>query len=157
MQQIIDCISQAADIARRKFTAGEQSMLLDIFNGTLLTPGILGQHIIAQVEDSFRLYPGEYEGKWSVDKTEMTEKINALDRYDAALLELWAVGFWHLNPEAVDDYLAGRLNLGSAYTARLAALDTISDRLKKTRSSFKSGEIANCWTELDRVTERLRG
>jgi hypothetical protein len=157
MQQIIDCISQAADIARRKFTAGEQSMLLDIFNGTFLTPGILGQHIIAQVEDSFRLYPGEYESKWSVDKTAMLEKINALDQCDSALMELWAVGFWQINPEAVDDYLAGKLTLGSAYTAQLAALDFISDRLEKTKGSFKSGEIANCRTELDRVIEKLRG
>jgi len=157
MQQIIDCISQAADIARRKFTAGEQSMLLDIFNGTFLTPGILGQHIVAQVEDSFRLYPGEYEQNCGVDKSAMLEKISALDRYDSALIELWSVGFWQISPGAVDDYIAGKLTLGRAYSAQLATLADISSRLEKTKGSFKSATLAQCRTDLDQAIEKLQG
>lgn len=157
MQQIIDCLSQAMDMTRRKFTAGEQSMLLDIFNGTFLTPGILGQHITAQVEDSFRLYPGEYEGKWGVDKTAMLEKINALDKYDSALVELWAVGFWQINPGEIDKYITGKLSLGSECAAQIATLSDISARLEKTKSAFKSAAVAECRTDLEHVIDKLQG
>ena len=56
---------------KEEFSAGELSMLLDIFNATALTPGIFGPHITAQVEDSFNEYPDMYEKKWSIDKKAM--------------------------------------------------------------------------------------
>lgn len=140
--QIITVISQAMDMSRRKFTRGEQSMLIDIFNGTLLTPGILGRHLIAQVEDSFALYPGVYEEKWGVEKSAMIEKCRALNPTEAALCELWAVGFWALGVDALESYLDGRLNLAVRITDVIARLDSAAERLEKTKGAFKSAAVA---------------
>lgn len=141
--QIITVITQAMDMARRKFSRGEQLMLIDIFNGTALTPGILGQHLIAQVEDSFALYPGMYEEKWEVDQKQMLEKIVSLTPWETIFLELWAVGFWALGKEdALDAYVAGRINLSIRLTDVIARLDSVSEMLEKTKSAFKSAAIA---------------
>jgi hypothetical protein len=145
--QIITVITQTMDMARRNFSRGEQMMLIDIFNGTILTPGILGQHIIAQVEDSFALYSGMYEEKWGVDRKEMEEKIRALDILTATWLELWAVGFWALNDAdrsgMLESYVAGKINLAEHLTDILARLHTVSETLLKSRSVFKSATIAD--------------
>ena len=157
--QIITVITHAADIARRKFTRGEQSMLIDIFNGTALTADLLGQHLTAQIEDSFRLYPEMYEKKWGVTEKEMIEKINSLDPISAAFLELWAVGFWAVNtsePGELDDYLSGKLNLTVRIEDIIQQLQDVSDRLEQTRSAFKSAAIAEARASVEKITDTLR-
>ena len=49
-----------------QFTAGELSLIIDVFNGTALTPGLAGQHIAINVADSIDL--DHTDQKWSVDK-----------------------------------------------------------------------------------------
>ena len=157
--QIITVISQACDMARRKFSQGEQSMLIDIFNGTALPPNILGQHLTAQVEDSFRLYPGQYEKKWSVTEKEMMDKIISLDPATAIFLELWAVGFWAINtsePGELEDYLSNKLNLTVRVEDILQQLQEVSDRLEQTRSAFKSATIAEARASVNKITDTLR-
>lgn len=157
----LSVITQAMDMARRKFTRGEQSMLIDIFNGTALTPGILGQHLIAQVEDSFADIPGEYEQKWEVNRQEMVDKIVSLDPVSAAFLELWAVGFWALQggdvPPLLEDYIAGRIDLARTLGNVLARLDASSERLEGTKSSFKSPVIADVRSVIDVAADILKG
>jgi len=159
--QIITVISQACDMARRKFTRGEQSMLIDIFNGTALTPGILGQHLAAQIEDSFRLYPGIYEEKWGVNEKEMIDKIKiiSLDPVSAVFLELWAVGFWAVNQDAGDleNYLSGKLTLSTRIEELIGMLDSISERLEQTKNSFKSAAVAEARSEAEKAKEILEG
>lgn len=156
--QIITVITQAMDMARRKFTRGEQSMLIDIFNGTALTPGILGQHLIADVEDSFDDMPGEYEEKWGVNRQEMVDKINALSPLDAIFLELWANSFWHLDkPEALSGYLAGTLNLNTHMQGIIARLDTAEDLLERTKNAFKSGQVAEAREIIKEAREIILG
>lgn len=153
--QIITVITQAMDMARRKFTRGEQLMLIDIFNGTMLTPQILGQHLTVQIEDSFALYPGMYEEKWIVDRTEMTEKIISLDPISAIFLELWAVGYWAIHdPDRegmLDAYVAGKINLAVHMTDILARLHTVSETLLNSRTAFKSPAIADARQVTDEI------
>lgn len=154
----LSVITQACDQARRKFTRGEQAMLIDIFNGSLLTPGILGQHLIAQVEDSFALYPQVYEAKWGVTQTEMMDKTISLDPVAAAFVELWAVGFWALNTGAageLEEYLSGKLNLGLYLSAAIEQLAEAGDRLEKTKGAFKSAAVAEAREQVERAREKV--
>lgn len=156
--QILTVLSQACDQARKKFCREEQLMFIDIFNGTALTAGILGQHLTAQVEDSFNLYPGIYEEKWGTSKKDMLDKIMSLDRYEAALVELWAVGFWALSKEdALESYIAGRINISIRVTDAIARLHTAGDQLEKTKSAFKSASIADCRKTIQEAAEILSG
>lgn len=156
--QIISVISQACDIARRQLTKGEQSMLIDICNGTMLTPHLLGRHLFAEVEDSFVLYPDMYEKKWTVEKTSMLEKIKNLDTLSAALLELWAIGFWAINtsePGQLEAYIAGRINISAQIENIIIAQRDICDRLETTRSAFKSAAIAKSRSDLEKISNVL--
>lgn len=157
--QIITVLSQVMDMARRKFTRGEQSMLIDIFNGTILTPGILGQHLTAEVEDSFNLYPGVYEEKWGVDQKEMVDKIISLDPLTAAFLELWVVGFWAVNiseSSQLEDYLSGKLNLSVRIEDIIQQLQKVCDKLEQTKSAFKSASVAESRTQTEKAAYTLR-
>lgn len=124
--QILTIIAQAMDIARRKFSREEQTMLIGIFHAynTPIIPGLLGQHLLAGVEDSFRRYPGIHEEKWGIKKDEMVEKIKALDPISAALLELWAACFWCLDARMLEPYLEGKLTLSTHIEGIIRSLES---------------------------------
>lgn len=84
---------------RGTLTRGELCMVLDVLNGhgSILAyggHGLAGQSLPLSIADSFRLYPGEYEGKWGVDEKAMNEKLSRLTRWQLVCLEVWAAGFW---------------------------------------------------------------
>jgi hypothetical protein len=156
----ISTITQAMDTARRKFTRGEQLMLIDIFNSTMLTPGILGQHLTAQIEDSFALYPGQYEEKWEVNQKEMMEKIVSLTPADAIFLELWAVGYWAVadpisTGETLENYVQGKFNLESRLREVIEKLEMVGEKLEQTKSAFKSATIAEARKSIEEVSSIL--
>ncbi len=156
--QIIAIITQACDDARRKLNINEQKMLIDIYNGTMLTPRTLGCILLAQVEDSFALYTGHYEGKWGVEKEEMIEKIKSLSQLDAALIELWAIGFWALNTGAageIENYITSKLSLLDVMNNAAGRLSEASKLLEKTKSAFRSGQVAEARKIIDEVLSRL--
>ena len=100
---------------RGKFTRGELAMILDALNGhgAILAyggRGLGGQHIRLSIYDSFELYPGMYEGKWSVDKW-LNDKLALLSRWQLTCLEIWAAGFWKGGYQNIplDDYIKGLL------------------------------------------------
>lgn len=75
-----------------KFSDNELNLILDAFNGTLLTTQIMGQHLLPQVEDGCRF---EFlDEKWEVKKEELLKKISDLTNFQAAAVELWASAFW---------------------------------------------------------------
>jgi hypothetical protein len=74
------------------FSEAELSLILDIHNGTLLTPGIAGQHIGIAVRDSIELDGSDK--KWDIDGLSMIGKVEQLPIFSRACLELWAVGYW---------------------------------------------------------------
>lgn len=71
----------------------ELSLMIDIFNSTALRPGILGQHLAAQVSDGIAL--DHLDEKWEIDGKKLNEKIGKLTMFECACLELWANGFWY--------------------------------------------------------------
>lgn len=86
---------------RGRFSRGELSLMIDVFNATALMPGILGQHLGIQCADGVAL--DELDEKWEIEKDPFLERIQALTLFEAACLELWATGFWATLHEGVDD------------------------------------------------------
>jgi hypothetical protein len=78
---------------KREFERGELKLMVDIFNASILTPGIAGQHLIANCEDGIEL--DGLDKKWEIDKKKFLEKIHSLTIFEAACLEIWANGFWY--------------------------------------------------------------
>lgn len=90
-----------------KFEAGELSLMIDVFNGTALTAGIAGQHLLISCVDGMEL--DALDQKWDVNRTAFTRKLQALTLTESACLEIWANGFWYgINKgENVDQYVEG--------------------------------------------------
>lgn len=78
---------------RGKFTRGELSLMIDVFNATALLPEIAGQHLAASVADGIDL--DHLDEKWEIDGAELNRKISGLTIFESASLELWANGFWY--------------------------------------------------------------
>jgi len=82
---------------RGKFTAGELKMMIDVANGSALLvsgAGIVGSNLVFSVEDSFRLYPGVFEQKWSIEWKPMMAKMGSMSSFQLTALEIWAGSFW---------------------------------------------------------------
>lgn len=76
------------------FSEGELSLLIDIYNGTMLSPWHYGSNSLAAcISDSIAL-DGVGE-KWEVDAGTILGKVKALTPVQALCLELWANGFWY--------------------------------------------------------------
>src|SRR3990167_2846124 len=89
---------ETINIVKQKFTRGELSMILDVMNGTYINPHTLSRVLSANVENSFKLYPGQYEAKWQVKKDEILPKLESLNEFQASCLAIWAEGendFWY--------------------------------------------------------------
>lgn len=82
-----------ADEIQGKFSEGELSLIIDVFNATFLTAGVAGQHVIPQVSDGIAL--DGLDEKWSIDKNQLLQKLESLSLFARAALEVWANGFWY--------------------------------------------------------------
>jgi len=106
--------SRTLDRLKGRFTGGELSLMIDVFNSTALTPQLAGQHLTKQCVDGMAL--DKLDEKWEVDKKGFIEKLKSLTIFEAACLEIWANGFWYggWHPEGI--YGAGELE---EYISRL--------------------------------------
>ena len=77
---------------RRVFTTAELKLMVDAFNTLALTPGLAGQHVLAEIEDA--IYVEKLDEKWGVDVDSFLPKLRSLDRTHAACLEIHLKGFW---------------------------------------------------------------
>jgi hypothetical protein len=77
---------------RGRFDQGELCLMLDVFNGTYLTPMIAGEHLLINAVDGMAL--DGLDEKWEVDRELFTGKLKSLTQIEAACLEIWATGFW---------------------------------------------------------------
>jgi len=75
-----------------KFEPGELKLIIDVFNVTVLTSGLLGQHLAPKVNDGCSLE--DLDKKWGIDRETLLGKIAALTSFQSAALEIWAVGYW---------------------------------------------------------------
>lgn len=155
--QILTILTEAGNIARRGLSRGEQSMLIDVFNGTMLTSETLGQHLIVQVEDSFSHYPGIYEEKWGIDREDMLRKINRLTRLGAAMLELWIFSFWAIKGASMEAYIDCKTNLSIHMKEIITRLEAVSESLEKTKGAFKSASVAKSRETIEEAASLLGG
>jgi hypothetical protein len=89
-----------------KFSVDELRLLIDVFNGTALTPSMAGQHIATQVADAIAL--DGLDQKWGIDGPRMMSRLKRLAPIMLASLEIWANGYWYTKPEPPDlaEYVA---------------------------------------------------
>ncbi len=78
---------------RGMFSDGELSLIIDVFNGLILTPGRAGQQIGLSVADGIAL--DRLDEKLGVGPEALNKKISALPVFSRACLEIWANGFWY--------------------------------------------------------------
>ncbi len=91
---------------RGRFSRGELGMILDVLNGHdmvlssyQISPSLIGHHLVLEIADSFRIYPGSYEKQWEIDDPRgFIERLKSLTMFQKICIELWAAAFWH-NPE----------------------------------------------------------
>lgn len=75
-----------------RFTPGELQFMLDVMNGTVLTPELAGQQLAASCADSLKL--DDAGNKWGVDQEVFLDKLYSLSAFQLAALEIWAKGYW---------------------------------------------------------------
>lgn len=77
------------------FSKGELNMIIDAIKGRsrleYREARVVGQRIVLFIVDTFRLYPGIYEDKWSIrDPKGFIMRLSTCTRWQLACLEMWA-------------------------------------------------------------------
>jgi len=96
VESIIYILPQEILHLKEIFTSAELKLMVDACNGLLLTPRLAGHHLQASVEDGIRL--DNLDMKWEIDAQALLDKIEALSPAQRAILEIWAIGYWHHEP-----------------------------------------------------------
>jgi hypothetical protein len=76
-------------------------LMLDVCNGLVLTPGMAGQHLTADVSDGIAL--DSLAAKWEIDGPALLTRLQALSIFQLHCLEVWCRAFWEQSgtPESV--------------------------------------------------------
>jgi hypothetical protein len=90
-----------------QFSGPELSLLLDAFNGLLLAPNLLGQHLVASATDGIRL-EGLAE-KWGVEPESFLARLDSLSFFERACLEIWLRAYWESGAEEDPKAWVGKL------------------------------------------------
>jgi hypothetical protein len=76
-----------------KFERWELMLMLDVCNGLSLTPGIAGQHLLADVSDGIAL--DGLAAKWSdASPDSFLARLQSLSIFQAHCLEVWCRAYW---------------------------------------------------------------
>lgn len=94
------CLEAMPAVARKfmgldfkgRLSREELYLIIDVMNGTMLSPQIAGQHIPLNVEDGIAL--DHLDQKWEVDGPALVEKLKAMSTPELFFLEIWVQGFW---------------------------------------------------------------
>ena len=95
---------RALNEIKGKFAAEELCLIIDVFNATILTPQLAGQHLVPKVEDGIAL-DGLAE-KWEVNAEPHLDKLRNLHHLQATALEIWACNFWHGKEKDLGEYVS---------------------------------------------------
>jgi hypothetical protein len=90
------------DGLRGVFTESELRLILNALNGLFLTPGLAGQHLGLSVADAMQL--DNLAIKHGVQAKKLNAKIADLKPFEAAVMEIWAIGFWGTPETTPDEY-----------------------------------------------------
>lgn len=82
-----------------RFSRGELMLMIDVNNGLILTSGIAGQHMQAQVSDGIAL--DRLDEKWEIDGDLLNQKVAGLTIFQCFCLEIWIAAFWERH-ETID-------------------------------------------------------
>ena len=77
---------------RHKFSAQELMLLIDSYNGTMLSPDFSGRAVVDHVSDAI-----EHEHlaeKYGVDANKLVTDLALMDPFDHAALEIWCKAYW---------------------------------------------------------------
>jgi hypothetical protein len=95
-------------VLKGRFVRGELMLMIDVNNGLILTAGMAGQHLDAQVSDGIAL--DHLDEKWEIDGDALNKKIAALTIFESACLELWIQAFWQQpDHSAIEEYVQALL------------------------------------------------
>ena len=78
---------------RGHFSQGELMLMIDVMNGTMLTPDTIGWSLAANVADGINLE--RLDKKWKVSGKAFVTKLQKLTVFELACLELWVQTFWN--------------------------------------------------------------
>ena len=91
-----------------RFTSHELKLMIDVMNGTILTPEIAGLHLPINVRDGIAL--DGLDEKWSIDGKALEAKLTQMSTPELLILEIWIQGFWQAVPtdcgQDLDEYIA---------------------------------------------------
>lgn len=89
------------------FSVDELKLMIDVMNGTILSPQIGGQHLPMNVSDGIAL--DGLDKKWNVDAETINDKLAGMSTPEIFFLEIWIQGFWQQNTESgvdLDEYIS---------------------------------------------------
>lgn len=87
-----DVISDSLGEIRGRLSFDEVQLILDVSNGLLLEPSMIGQHIEIQVRDAIRFE--DAAKRWKLDGDKLVATLASLTRAQRIALELWAADAW---------------------------------------------------------------
>jgi len=88
------------------FTPEDLYLMLNVANGTILTPSIAGQQLLPSVEDGIAL--DSLDTCYETNGPALIEKMKTLSIPERAILEIWLKGFWEQNGIkglTIEDYI----------------------------------------------------
>jgi len=74
------------------FSAEELQLMIDVMNGTMLSPLLAGQHLKVNVEDGIAL--DHLDSKWEINGNNLISKLGDMSVPEVFFLEIWIQGFW---------------------------------------------------------------
>lgn len=91
---------------RGKFTRGELMLLIDVNNGTMLSPDTIGWSAAANAVDGIKL--DRLDKKWNINGKAFVAKLQTLTIFELACLELWVQTFWNQDKHNnIEEYVKG--------------------------------------------------
>jgi hypothetical protein len=91
-------------VIKTTFTPAELMLMIDVSNGTALSPQVAGQNMALSVADAIKY--DSLDEKWEVDGRELLLKLDRLSLPEASILEVWTRGFWEQHPkQSLEDYI----------------------------------------------------
>ena len=158
--QLFRIFQETINIVKQKFTRSELSMMLDVINSTYIDPHTISRVLIANVDDSFRLYPGQYEEKWQVKKDEMLPKLESLNEFQASSLAIWASDFWYGSEKGagepdIETYIKDAPVITQQLSTISNHLQEAINLMEASKSAFKSAQIAEARESAQKAMEIL--
>lgn len=153
MLNILRLHQETVNAALNKFTREELEVLLDVYSGKWLDPGIV-QNPPAVIE-----YVAGRVG-WNVNPEVISAKLRDLSAWEIACLVIWAVDFSSAGldqePGGREQYIGGRLSPLLMLRTSVTILEEAIRYQEATKAAFKSKQIAESRERSDRVLKVLK-